>query len=180
MLFFYLSMVETEEERDIVTRLYIAYEKMMYNIAFGILKNKQDAEDAVSETFIRIIRKYLDKVAEPESESSKAFVIVTVKSTATNLYRKRRRDAHVNLDELYDIGEDSLDMDFSRRCDAETVQKALGKVDESYREVLRYKYYYYISTAEIAEMLGITEDGVRKRLKRAEKSLMKIIMEEGL
>lgn len=56
MLSFYLSMVETDEERDLVTRLYYTYERMMYKIALGILKNPHDAEDAVSEAFIRLIK----------------------------------------------------------------------------------------------------------------------------
>ena len=62
MLSIYLSMVETDEERDLVTRIYTHFERMMYKIALGILKNPQDAEDAVSEAFIRII-KNLDKIS---------------------------------------------------------------------------------------------------------------------
>ena len=180
MLSFYLSMVETDEEKDLVTKLYTVYDKMMYYIAFGILKNKQDAEDAVSDTFVRIIRLYFDKVADPESDKTKAFMIVAVKSTAKNLYRKRQRDAHANLDDLYDVGEDRLEADFSRKCDAETVHKAINKLTDGYKEVLRYKYFYNMTTTEIAETLEITEDGVRKRIKRAEASLMDILSEEEL
>ena len=179
MLSFYLSMVETDEEKDLVTKLYTAYDQMMYHIAFGILKNKQDVEDAVSDTFVRIIRRYLDRVADPESDKTKAFMIVAVKSTAKNLYRKRQRDAHADLD-LYDVGEDRLEEDFSRKCDAEAVHKAINQLTDSYQEVLRYKYFYNMTTAEIAEMLEITEDGVRKRIKRAETSLMSILSEEEL
>ncbi len=180
MLSFYLSMVETDEERDLVTKLYTTYDKMMYHIAYKILNNKQDAEDAVSDTFVRIIRKYLDKVSDPESEKAKAFIIVTTKSTAKNIYRKRQREAHSDLDELYDVGEDKLEEDFSRKCDAEMVHKALDKLEESQKEVLRYKYFYYNSIEEIAEILGISEDGVRKRMRRAEQNLMKIVSEVEL
>ena len=54
MLSLYLSMVETDDEREFVTKLYQTYRQRMYNLAYGILNNKHDAEDAVSTAFIRI------------------------------------------------------------------------------------------------------------------------------
>lgn len=55
MLSLYLSMVETDEQRTFIEELYKNYERKMYGVAFGILHNKHDAEDAVHSAFIRII-----------------------------------------------------------------------------------------------------------------------------
>ena len=61
MLSFYVSLVETEEEKSLVEALYIKYEQDMYNVAFSILHNNYDAEDAVQEAFLRVIEN-LDKI----------------------------------------------------------------------------------------------------------------------
>lgn len=55
MLSIYLSMVETEEEKDLVTELYNTYKQILFNVSMSILHNTADAEDAVQETFVRII-----------------------------------------------------------------------------------------------------------------------------
>ena len=48
-------MVETEEEKDLVTELYNTYKQILFNVSMSILHNTADAEDAVQETFVRII-----------------------------------------------------------------------------------------------------------------------------
>ena len=47
MLSTYLSMVETEEEKSLVEKLYNTYEQKMYFVAYSVLQNVQDTEDAV-------------------------------------------------------------------------------------------------------------------------------------
>ena len=51
MLAIYLSMLETNEEKNQFEQLYIKYKQDMYAVAYGILKNKEDAEDAVHQSF---------------------------------------------------------------------------------------------------------------------------------
>lgn len=54
MLAIYLSMLETNEEKNQFEQLYIKYKQDMYAVAYGILKNKEDAEDAVHQSFLKI------------------------------------------------------------------------------------------------------------------------------
>ena len=42
----YLQMLETAEDRAAFEQLYLTYRSLMYRIAYGILRNQQDAEDA--------------------------------------------------------------------------------------------------------------------------------------
>ena len=55
MLDILLSMVETDDDKELVTRLFETYRQRMYNLAYGILQNNHDAEDAVSNAFIRLM-----------------------------------------------------------------------------------------------------------------------------
>lgn len=51
MLGLYLSLVESEEEKQLIEELYNNNKQVMYNIAFKNLHNSSDAEDAVHEAF---------------------------------------------------------------------------------------------------------------------------------
>ncbi len=62
----YLSMIDTPEDRDKFERIYIQYRNLMYHVAYGILGNHFDAEDAVHQAFVAIIRN-LQKIGEINS-----------------------------------------------------------------------------------------------------------------
>ena len=88
MLLLALSMVETAEEAAKLTRLYELYSTEMYHAAKNILRNHHDAEDAMQNAFVQLIR-LLDHIKDPESPSTRAYVISAVQSrapiyTATN------------------------------------------------------------------------------------------------
>ena len=86
MLLLALSMVETAEEAAKLTRLYELYSTEMYHAAKNILRNHHDAEDAMQNAFVQLIR-LLDHIKDPESPSTRAYVISAVQSRATDLYR---------------------------------------------------------------------------------------------
>lgn len=50
----YLQMIETPEEKEQFEVLYMEYRGLMYHIAYDILHNDQDAEDAVHNAFVKI------------------------------------------------------------------------------------------------------------------------------
>ena len=57
MLLFYLSLLETEEERAKFTRIYESHLDWMLRIAFHYTRKETDAEDAVSDVLLNIISK---------------------------------------------------------------------------------------------------------------------------
>ena len=80
--------------------------------------------------------------------------------------------------------EDIFDKDVALILEEAEEQKALvsllKKLKVSYQEVLILQYYYDMSTKEIAEVLGKTEDNVRHLAKRAREKLRAIVEENGL
>ena len=52
MIEIYLSVLDSEEDKDLFEEWYRLYRGSMYNIAFSILHNKEDAEDALNEAFL--------------------------------------------------------------------------------------------------------------------------------
>jgi len=53
--------------------------------------------------------------------------------------------------------------------------RLLAKINHGYADILALKYTYEYTNDEIASMLSISEENVRKRLERAKKALKKII-----
>ena len=176
MLSMYLSMVETEEQRSMVERLYIDQKQTMYHTAFAILKNKQDAEDAVHEAFLRIITN-IDKLSEIESEKIKSFVIIVVKNIAIDIYRKLRKKgvADTIIEDEIDISE--VERKVFDEFEYDVLRKAIGSLPETQRCVLILRYYHGMATSDIASMLGITARAVNTRINRAENRLTKMLKE---
>ena len=51
----YLQMLETPEEKSLFEQIYLEYRGLMYHVAYEILHNDQDAEDAVHQAFVKIV-----------------------------------------------------------------------------------------------------------------------------
>ncbi|MGN0612991.1 MAG: RNA polymerase sigma factor [Porcipelethomonas sp.] len=58
MLGIYLALIDDDDNKNLFEELYYEYRNGMYNIAFGILHNVEDAEDAVHEAFLCIANKF--------------------------------------------------------------------------------------------------------------------------
>lgn len=56
MLMIYISMLETEEDKDIFIQLHDEYSGVMFKRAYSILRDTALAEDVVQESFIRILK----------------------------------------------------------------------------------------------------------------------------
>lgn len=69
-----------QSAKEKLQTLYQIYEKPMYHIAYAILHHPQQAEDAVSEAFCRVIR-HLDKIGEPEHPKTKQYMIKIIRSS---------------------------------------------------------------------------------------------------
>lgn len=51
----YLQMLETPEKKSLFEQIYLEYRGLMYHVAYEILHNDQDAEDAVHQAFVKIV-----------------------------------------------------------------------------------------------------------------------------
>ena len=58
MLIYYLQMLDTPEEKVRFEQIYLKYRGLIYRVADSILHNRQDAEDAVHNAFLKIIRRF--------------------------------------------------------------------------------------------------------------------------
>lgn len=168
MLGFYLSILETNEDKDRFEKLYRMFKQDMYAIAYSILNNKEDAEDAVHQAFIAIANNF-EKVNKIPSQEIKSYVVIISKNTALNFYKKNKRIASHRIELNDNIAVD--DIDFLEQYEYDQLVKVISELPEIYKDVIFLRYLEGFTSKEIAGMLSITSESVWKRLERAKKLL---------
>lgn len=85
----YMSLIDSPNDRVNFELVYQTYRNLMFFIAYKILNNPQDAEDAVHTAFIKIAEN-MSKIEVAVCPKTKAFVVTIVENTAIDLYRKKK------------------------------------------------------------------------------------------
>lgn len=177
MVGFYLAMLDSVEEKDKFEELYRLYRQDMYKVAYSILKNSADAEDAVHEAFLIILRN-LNKISQTKCPQTRAYLIVIVKNLSLRLYNKGKK---VILVEEDDIGlPDSTDVESQivGKLGAEKLKCIIEMLPENYYQILFLEFYLELDLKEISNSLGISYSNAQKRSQRAKNKLKKLIEEK--
>ena len=168
----------SEDERDKFERVYNKYRGLMLHKAYGILRDRMLAEDAVSEAFIRIYRN-LRKIDDPESNRTAAFVSIIARNAALSLLRTRKRTAdEQSLTDAYIDDADTEEAVLSSLATRD-LYTALDALGEDFKRVFVLKYAYDLSHREIGKLLGMSENNVTVRLHRVRKKLAALLPEGG-
>lgn len=186
MLQTYLMMIDTREDEERFVLLYERYKGLMKYVADRILHDRNLAEDAVHEAFIKIAKNF-NGVGEIMCPETKNFVVVITRRAALDMIQKdQRHRQNLSLDEMMNEDVDGngyMSPNFVEREDDsvfnEVNQKVLVReilgLPERYREVMYIHGVYGYSLAETANLLGITEEAAKKRMQRGRAILQKRI-----
>jgi RNA polymerase sigma-70 factor, ECF subfamily len=144
------------------------YATTLYRVAFSVLRNPSDAEDAVQEAFLRVLR-HRDTLDEVRDH--RVWLIRIVWNIV--LDRKRRAKTRPETDDISELARvlpaNGLTAE-QRAAAAQHHAQVLACVDRlpsKEREVMVLSAFEELSSVEIASVLGITESSVRSRLFRA-------------
>lgn len=153
------SLLRTDEE---IESIYKRNVQVIYKICFTFMKNRHEAEDAVQETFLKLISS--GKSFE-SSEHEKAWLIRTASNICKNNLKhwfKKREDIDEHINSIY-----SLDPPID-----ETLQAVMNLPDK-YKTVVILYYYEGYSSVDIARILKRPESTIRFYLCDARKILKK-------
>lgn len=135
------------------------YGDMLYRICLVMLKNTADSEDAVQETFIKLVQKSpsFDSV---EHEKAWLITVATNKCRDMLRYRQRHKTESEELLQGYFIEENDSG-----------ILEALSELDEKYRIILVLFYVEDYRIDQISQITGISVSAVKMRLSRGRKLL---------
>lgn len=162
MLMLYMSMLDTEDDKNIFKELHDEYKTLMYYKAYGILKDCKLAEDAVQESFIRIIKNF-HKFSKEKCPQNRNKIVNIVRCVSIDIYRKRKKQEIVSFDEIEGTIIDELAVT-DDVLDSMEFERYIFELPKSYYTILSLKYDDGYSYKEIADILDITEENVKKRI----------------
>jgi len=166
-------------EQQAFARLVEVYQVRVYNLAYRMLGNPQDAEDAAQETFLRAysrLRSY-----DLERPFGSWLLAIAAHHCIDRL--RRRRVPSVSLDDLppwrwLPANTPGPEEVVLRQDADEQVQRLLSQLPADYRLAIVLRYWNDLSYKEIAYATKSTESAVKSRLHRARRMLMESAREQ--
>ena len=157
--------------------LVLRYQKAFIRKSLSIMRSKEDAEDIVQETFLKIY-KYGKNFKERDKASFKSWSYEILRNTCYSYYKRQKRHAlHVKLVDFsdYEIADTSASLSETDNTDNKSyVESILSMMPESLSNILRLYFLEEKSQKEIAEIENISPGAVRTRIHRAKNFFRKL------
>lgn len=172
------ELIEKSQAGDIEAfgELISIYEKKIYNLAYRISGNSEDAFDISQETFIKIF-KNIQKFKGESSFSTWIYRIATNMAYDFLKYEAKPKRSLDDEENPIEILDKSISPEQSVEADErlKTVKLALGKISLEFRQVIVLRDIEGYSYEEIAQILNIELGTVKSRISRARNNLKKIL-----
>jgi len=190
---FWTQLLDTlsDEERDFVSDLYEQYKDEMYRTALGILKNDHDAQDAVNNIMLAVIRNLSKYEGQSDISIRNQLTIYMrsiIKNTAINAYNKRKRIRQHEADSiLYDNEEEQYtEIEFEdetyileniviAKDELNRLNACIVQLPQDIQDTLNLVCVCGYTSREAANVLMITPEAVRARIFYARKKLKKMM-----
>lgn len=172
-----MGLNHSKSEEEILTNLYLEHKKAMFGVAYSILKDTAAAEDAVQEALLRLIR-FCHRLPLFSETKTRAYILKIVKNSAMDIYQLRKQNQHCEINEELEAGSDTDPLNsIIEQQGVSTIQEKIKNLPEMYREVLSLRYFGGCSSAQISEILRISDEKVYNRISRGRKILEKSLKE---
>ena len=192
MLAVYLAYLDEDEDKELFERIYNSYKNQMITLALTMV-NKADAEDAVSDVFLKIAQKYFDIVREIKDKTDlRNYLLKATKNTVLNKIKQKKKDnvsldtvveynmdnvsldtvVEYNMDNVEDLSDDTFVEFICNKIDYDQIVDAINKLDEKYRDVLYYHFVMELTVPQTTKLLNQPLTTTKKQLVRGKKMLL--------
>lgn len=169
-----LAMQVQQGDRKAFSMLVAKYEKPIFNAAYRMLHNADDAADITQTAFVKAFEK-IDSYNPSYKFFNWLYRITVNESLNTISRRKRRRNFEYDPPTRVPTPEEDLRLDEMGHL----LQKALDVMSFDHRVIIVLKHLMLLSYAEIAGILDIPEKTVKSRLFTARQVLRKQLVLQG-
>jgi RNA polymerase sigma factor (sigma-70 family) len=150
-------------------RLYNQYSKAMFNLAYRMTNNREDAEDILQETFVECFRNL--KTFRFESTFGAWLKTILINRSINHLKKKKvNLVLHENLPEVVNDDEPEVVYDTS------SIFRGIELLPDGYRVILTLYLLEGYDHTEISQILGISESTSKSQYSRAKDKLRKLIL----
>ena len=160
----------------------VKYGKLCHSIAYNVLKNEEDAEECVNDTYIGV----WNAIPPQKPENFMAFVCKIARNLALKRLefqarQKRSQAILISFSELEEmLPDESIAPDATNEEIGKLISSFLRKEKADIRRVFIRKYYFFDSVSEIAERYGFTESKVKNMLYHTRNKLKEYFIKEGI
>jgi RNA polymerase sigma-70 factor (ECF subfamily) len=155
---------------DDVEQIVRQHARFVFGVAYSVLRNREDAEDAVQETFLRL-SKQRDLSGIRDIRLWLARVAWRVAVDRTRKHRELSTDESPEMMDTVADAAPGADRVLLERQMSELLERMIANLPRDLREVVRLTTVQEMSSADVAEVLGIPEGSVRQRMFRARQVL---------
>lgn len=159
-------------------QLYKLYYKAMYNTCVRMVKNQQEAEDIMQESFLAVFR-HMDTYKGEVSFG--AWIKRIVINRCLDHLKKKKIDLCPIEEKLFKL-ESPTERDFHHSSKGEMIEKikkAMVKLPHGYRIILSLYLLEGYDHQEIAQIMEITSSTSRSQYTRAKKKLLELLKKDG-
>lgn len=182
-LFFAMATLDSEQ-RSFIERLFLEYKGKIYNIAFSILKNHYDAEDALIQVMMNIIT-HSEKFFRVPRIKIDAQIVIYSRNAAINIYNKNKKKANTEISTVIVCDEEIQGLeieDYTFNVEkivlnhekSDVVRKYLLLLPLEYQDAVDLVYDLGYSYKEAANILNTTTNALALKLLRAKKKLIEL------
>ena len=171
--------VMTDDEKNFINKIFSKMNAKMYNISFNILRDKFDAEEAVSQTFLKIIDN-IEKISALPCPQIEPYCVIILKNETMNIIRKRKKILYVEDAEYLDHsdGDCNIEEEYLETVNKEKLLSCINKLSDDEKNLIYLRFVNEMGFKDISELLEITEEAAKKRGQRILKKLF-LYYEEG-
>lgn len=170
-----------DRNEEAIKQSQIKYGNYCYAISYNILKDNQDVEECLSDTYLKAWNLIPPNVPKVLS----TFLGKIIRRLSIDKYRKnhalkRNSEYTLSLQEIGEcIGKDSTKEKVDEKQLTETINSFLAKLNKESRNIFVCRYYYFDSIEDIQKRFNCSESKVKMSLKRTRDSLKDYLIKEG-
>jgi RNA polymerase sigma-70 factor (ECF subfamily) len=173
--------VHAVDKTQTIAALVAEYSTALYRVAFSVTRNAAEAEDAVQETFLRVLR---HESRLGEIRDYRVWLVRIVWNIV--LDKKRRTKTRPEGEDIADharalpSGDRAADQTVISSQERGRILALIDRLPAREREAILLSAVDELTTAEIAAALGTTESSIRSRIFRARRELAILLEKEGI
>ena len=148
--------------------LYLMYGRLLWYVSVKILKDKDLAEDAMQQTFEKVIKKVSLLRSFQNLEMEKQYMYVVARNTALTMLRVQQKV--LLFDELFpeaDASPDPVAETVINRIEIEDLKQRVRNMNPTYGEAFYLRYFLELDYSEIADALSISVSVAQHRVSKA-------------